>query len=186
MLAPSFTLVALVLAADPVTTATTKKTSPSRNYVNFTVGAANNATRPTLCIEGSPIDLLALEMCGTGTGFLHNDPAPEVAHFRSKWKLTEWQTPIGYLQPRLGFGFAELQIGEDAQGFQFFGTGSDGMATAGLEAGASLRALFPVYEGFELIGEFSLSGAYLPFAPRLIRPQNSFQPTAAFTLGVGF
>lgn len=176
----------LALAAEPVTTAATTDAQSSRNYVNFTVGAASNATRPVLCLEASPIDLLALEMCGTGSGFLHNDPAPQIAHFRSKWKLTEWHTPIGYVQPRFGFGFAELQIGEDAPGFQFFGTDSTGMATAGVEAGASVRALFPLYGGFELIGELSLSGAYLPFAPQLVRPQSSFQPTAAFTLGVGF
>lgn len=186
MLFSALSILALALAAEPAATTTAEKTRESRNYVNFTVGAANNATRPTLCIEGSPVDLLAVEMCGTGSGFLHNDPAPDVAHFRSKWKLTEWQTPIGYVQPRFAFGFAELQIGPDVQGFQFFGTETNGMATAGLEAGASLRALFPVYGGFELIGELSFSGAYMPFAPQLARPQSVFQPTAAFTLGVGF
>ena len=186
MVAIGLSVVLVVLGAEPVSTAATEQRKDTRNYVNFTVGAASSSQRATLCIEGSPVDLLALEMCGTGAGFLHNDPAPEVAHFRSKWKLAEWRTPIGYVQPRLGFGFAELQIGEDAQGFQFFGVGSNGLATAGLEAGASLRALWPVYGGFELIGEFSLSGAYMPFAPQLVRPQSVFQPTAQFTLGVGF
>lgn len=159
---------------------------PARNYVNLRVGASSSSARPEVCMEVSPIELLGLEGCGTGSGFLHHDPDPEIAHFRAKLKLTSWNTKIGWVQPRIALGFAELQIGEDDHGFDFFGTGASGNETAGPELGASVRTLFPVYEGFELIGELAVGAAYFRHAPRLTRPHSPFQPSASFSVGFGW
>jgi hypothetical protein len=148
--------------ADPAAVAVSAPELPARNYANMRIGPSSSSSRPQLCLEVSPIDLIGLEACGTGSGFLHKDPAPEIAHFRTKVKLATWKTEIGWVQPRIGLGFAELQIGEDASGFDFGGTGPTGVETAGPELGA-----------------FS-------HAPRLLNPQPALQPSVSFTLGFGF
>jgi hypothetical protein len=176
------------LAGAQETAATVQATqdAPPRNYGNLRIGASTSGRRATLCLELSPVELLSVEACGNGSGFLHHDPEPEVAHFRAHFKLASWKTPLGWLQPRLSAGFAELQLGEDAGGFQFTGTDPTGLATAGPEVGASLRALLPVVAGFELVGELGVSTAYFRYAPALLRPQEALQPSASLTFGVGF
>ncbi|HYO59532.1 hypothetical protein [Archangium sp.] len=171
---------------EPIASAESARDVPPRNYANLRVGMSTSSRRPTLCLELSPLELLSVEACGNGSGFLHHDPEPEIAHFRAHFKLSSWKTPIGWLQPRLSAGFAELQVGSDGGGFHFEDTGPTGIETAGPEVGASLRALFPVIAGFELIGELGIGAAYFPHAPRLLQPQAAFQPNASFTLGVGF
>jgi hypothetical protein len=177
---------ALASAQEPATTVEATRDTPPRNYGNLRIGASTSSRRPTLCLELSPVDLLGVEACGNGSGFLHHEAEPELAHFRAHFKLTSWKTPLGWLQPRLSAGFAELQVGEDGSGFDFTGTGPTGVETAGPEVGASLRALFPVGLGVELVGELGLSAAYFRYAPELLRPQATLQPNASFTLGVGF
>jgi hypothetical protein len=157
-----------------------------RNYGNFRVGGSTSARRPSLCLELSPVEMLSVEGCGTGSGFLHHDPEPEIAHFRAHFRLTSWKTDFGWFQPRLSAGFAELQVGEDGSGFHFNGIGPSGVETAGPEVGASLRALFPMSSGFELVGELGLNMAYFRYAPQLLRPQSSWQPGASLSLGIGF
>jgi hypothetical protein len=161
------------------------KTAP-RNFGNLRIGATSGGARPQLCLELAPLDLLSAEACGTGSGFLHHDPAPEIAHFRVNLKLTTWETPVGFLQPRAALGFAELQVGEDGAGFDFAGTGPSGVETAGPEVGLSLRCLTPVVAGFELVSELSFSTAIFAHAPRLLRPQAVLQPTLSVSIGVGF
>lgn len=157
-----------------------------RHYGNLRIGASTSSTRPTLCLELAPLERLSVEACGNGSGFLHHEAEPELAHFRAHFLLASWKTPLFWLQPRLSAGFAELQLGADGSGFHFEDTGPSGVETAGPELGASLRALLPVSAGFELVGELGLGAAYFHHAPRLLRPQAAFQPTAAFSLGVGF
>ena len=52
-----------------------------RNIGNFRTGAGSSSENghPYLCLEVSPLSFLAFEGCGTGSGFLHNDQAPEIA-----------------------------------------------------------------------------------------------------------
>jgi hypothetical protein len=157
-----------------------------RHWGNVRIGVDSSTTRPELCLEVSPIELVSLEGCGTGSGFLHHDPAPEIAHFRTKVKLMSWETPIGFLQPRLGLGFAELQIGEDTAGFYFASAGPTGVETSGPEAGLSLRCLTPVIAGFELVAELNFSAAVFAYAPKLLRPQAVVQPTLSISVGFGF
>ncbi len=137
-------------------------------------------------MEVAPAPQVGIEACGTGAGFLHHDPEPEIAHFRANWRLASLRSALGWLSPGLSFGFAELQIGEDGSGFDFSGSGDTGVETAGPEAGASLRSLTPVYGGFELISEVRVGLAYFPHAGELARPQAQVQPTGSFTLGFGF
>lgn len=169
-----------------ITVEATPEEEPERNFGNLRVGATSAASRPELCLEVSPIELLSLEACGTGAGFLHDDPEPELAHFRAKLLLGSFRTELGWLQPQIGAGFAELQIGKDALGFDFTGTSGTGESTAGPELGASLRLLTPVASGFDVVTTFDLSMAYLPHAPDLTLPRPALFPTVTLTLGLGF
>ncbi len=173
-------------AEEPLGVDDTARNVAPRNYGNLRIGASSSSRRPALCLELSPLEMLSIEGCGTGSGFLHQDLEPEIAHFRSWLKLTSWMTALGWLQPRLGVGFAEMQVGEDGSGFHFSGVGATGVETAGPEVGASLRLLFPVVGGVELVGEVGMSAAWFHYAPQLVVPQSSFQPSANLSLGVGF
>ncbi len=159
---------------------------PPRNYANLRLGGSTSSRHATVCLEVSPLEWVGLEACGNGSGFLHDDDAPEVAHFRTNMGLALWKADALWLQPRLSVGFAELQVGEDTGGFDFAGTGPTGVATAGPEVGASLRALLPLTGGVELLGELSVGTAYFHHAPQLVRPQSAWQPSALLTLGIGF
>jgi hypothetical protein len=139
-----------------------------------------------MCLDVAPWSVLSVEACGTGAGFLYRNSEPELAHFRAHARLTSWKTRFGWLQPRLSLGFAELQQGDDEAGFSFTRVDSTGLATAGPEAGASLRAIVPMGSGFELVGDLSLNLAYLKYAPQLARPQSAWQPNAMLLVGVGF
>jgi hypothetical protein len=154
--------------------------------VNLGVGGSTGTRGLVICGEVAPLAVLAISACGSGAGFLNDQTSPEVAHFRANVTLASFLVKSVWLQPRLQMGFAEMQVGEDAAGFDFLGTGATGMATAGLEAGASLRGLVPMYRGVELVGELSLGLAYFAHAPELLRPQSAWQPSATMTVGVGF
>ena len=172
------------------TTAKTRIEAPdnSRNYINMRVGStsSNRNSHPEICLETSPLSFFSIEACGTGTGILHTDPAPSSAHFRTKFKALQWNFNDWDLSLFGGLGFAEFQIGEDAPGFIFSGVGKDRVETAGAEVSAHLRTLIPVYKGFDLLTEFTVSGAYVPYAPDLITPLSSFQPAFSLTIGAGF
>lgn len=158
-----------------------------RNFVNLRGGATSfNAEHPEICLEGGPLSFLSLEACGTGSGFLHRDPDPEIAHFRARYHFDGMDARIGWLQPNVALGFAELQVGEDAAGFQFTGTGPMQTETAGAEAGAGVRLLVPLQNGVEAIVDLSASLSWLPAAPQLVRSMSPWQPTASLTVGVGF
>jgi hypothetical protein len=162
---------------------------PTRNFANLRVGGstANGNGRPELCLELSPVSFLSVEGCGTGSGFLHGDPEPEVAHFRTKLRLRSFEREgWGTLQLVLAAGLAEAQVGEDDLGLQFTGTDARRVSTAGPELGVGLRFLRPLASGFELVGDFNLGMAWLPHAPELVKPGDSWLPSASLSFGVGF
>ncbi|MDY7233044.1 hypothetical protein [Hyalangium rubrum] len=186
LLVVSFVVMAGLAGAEPAGTVEAEQEAAPRNYGNLRIGASTSARRPSLCLELAPLDRISVEGCGTGSGFLHHDPEPEIAHFRAHFRLASWKTSVGWFQPRLSAGFAELQVGEDSGGFHFNGTGPTGVETAGPEVGASLRALLPVAAGVELVGELGMNMAYFRHAPELLRPQRVWHPGASLSVGVGF
>jgi len=165
-----------------------ERDGPPRNYGNLRIGAstANENGRPELCLELAPLAFLSVEGCGTGSGFLHRDPEAELAHFGVKLRAASIETDFAWLEPNIGVGFAELQVGADDPGFRFDSTGPRGIETAGPEIGASLRALVEIAEGFEGVLEARFALAYLPEAPHLVRPFPELMPSAEITLGAGF
>lgn len=186
----TFVLAAVALMAAPASAQQVgvrdEPEPPTRDYINLRAGASTSSRRPEICMEVSPIERMAIEACGTGSGFLHRDPEPEIAHFRAKLNLDGWGTRVGFLHPQLFVGFAELQIGEDDEGFHFAGVGPRGVETAGPEVGAGFRALYPVGAGFELVGSLNLSLSYFAHAGGLVLPRAPLQPALSFTLGAGF
>ncbi len=162
--------------------------APARNYANLRVGGStgNSNNRPEICLELSPLEFLAVESCGTGSGLLHSDPLPEIMHLRGKLRLMSFELAWGTLQPLVAAGFAELQVGEDDTGFQFSGTNANRVSTSGPELGLGLRYLRPVSSGFELVGDLGFSMAWLPHAPELVRPADTLQPSVSLSVGVGF
>lgn len=159
---------------------------PPAHYANLRIGPSTSTGRPIMCLELSPNARIGLESCGTGAGFMHHDPGPELAHFRGHLHLKQWATPFGWLQPRVTAGFAEAQVGQDEAGFDFTSAGADGHETAGPEVGVSLRALTPMGRGFELVSELQAGAAWLPYAPDLVQPMPRLQPSASLTFGFGF
>jgi hypothetical protein len=166
-----------------------KADSETRNYINMRVGgsSASENARPVLCMEITPFARFSVEACGTGSGFLHRDPASEIAHFRAKYSFSQWHTPNGSIQLQAGFGFAELQVGEDAPGFQFGAPEGEGaVETAGPEASFSAQWLYPLYVGLELVADVNIGAAWFEHAPRLARPQERFAPFCEFSAGLGW
>jgi hypothetical protein len=155
---------------------------------NFRLGGSGDRLggREEMCLEVAPIAALSVEGCGTGSGFLHRDDLPELAHFRAKLRLASVRTRLAWLEPQVGLGFAELQVGSDSPGFTFTGTDPDGVETSGLEVGVALRALRPLSASTELVVTAGVYLAWLPHAGELIEPQAALQPSASLTVGVGF
>lgn len=174
----------------PPTSVTITESAPDapRNFGNFRAGAGSSSENghAYLCLEGSPLAFFALEACGTGSGFLHEDESPETAHFRTKLTPRVWKYREGFLAPHLDLGFAELQIAEDTPGFDFRGTGPDGVETAGPEAGLGVRLLYPLSRYVEIVGDMSVGYAWLPHAPELVDPHPEHVVSASFSFGVGF
>jgi hypothetical protein len=172
-------------ASQPITP---EEEGAPRHYGNLRIGAssATQNGRPELCLDVAPLPFLSIEGCGTGAGFLHQDPQPELAHFRAKWKLADIEAGKLWVQPQLMAGFAEMQVREDVPGFQFRGVSESGSATAGAEVGASVRTLMPSKNGVEFVTEMSAAAAWLPHAEQLIIPQSKVQPSFTISFGVGF
>jgi hypothetical protein len=169
----------------------TAESEAPRTYVNFRVGAATSATRPQLCLGVSPLEMVALEGCGTGGGFLHSEPGTDITHFRGKVRLASLQVDTGegtsaWVEPWIGAGFAELEVGADTPGFSFEGASAGRVSTAGPDVGASLRGTVPLGAGFEAVVEVGVGVAFFAYAPLLVVPQDPVQPQATINLGLGW
>lgn len=194
MRAPAFALAALVPLAAAAESSVTKRYEPAaaaddlRNWGNLRIGGAVGAGdgRPEICGEFLPFAFLSVEACGSGAGILHDEPIQQAMHVRAK--VSPWRLRAGdlRLEPLVGAGMIELQVGRDAPGLRFSDTGPDRLETAGLEAMAGLRVLLPVGGGFELVGELSGGLGYTPHAPDLRIPYPVVPAFASFTIGMGF
>ena len=187
LLIPSLCLAADVLI--PVPEVTEVEEEAIVNHVNLRGGAGSSSEsgRPVICMQVSATSSFSFESCGTGTGFLHNDPTPEIAHFRMKWATNRWDIDSGLIELQAGLGFAELQVGEDSPGFNF-GSPDDleSVSTAGPEASMSLQWLYPLDMGIELIGDATIGAAWFEHAPELIRPRDKLAPFGEISAGVGW
>ena len=157
-----------------------------RNYANFRVGASGATDRAEMCLELSPHSRVAFDWCGTGATWLHNDNAPDMMHMRLLYRLGSFRTAVGFLQPRLGAGIAEVAIGADDSGFDFTGVNADRTSTSGPEATASLRLLTPLYKGFELLTNLDATAGYFAHANKLLVPKEPLILGVTASVGFGF
>lgn len=142
---------------------------------------------PTICVEARPIPRIGFEACGNGAGFLHADPVPEVAHFRTKVTLGRRPAMGGHLRWGVGLGVAELQVGADAPGLRFGAADPEGIETAGPEV--SLDASWAGgrrEQGAALQVSATAGLAWLKGAPSLDPPSSALQPYGLVTVGVGW
>jgi len=162
--------------------------STPHQYINLRGGAssANLGGRPEVCMEGTPWAPLSLESCGTGNGLWHHDSGTEMAHLRVKLQLFALRSGPLLFQYGVGAGMAELQVAADDPGFKFEGTGTRNAETAGAEGSLFLRAIYPLSNSFELVGDLQAGSAYLPHALELSVPKSAWQPFVGLTFGFGY
>jgi hypothetical protein len=150
--------------------------APPHTWLALRGGLASGGAAPVqVCATAmpAPVELgelhsaFGVEACGNGSGLLHHESAPEIAHFRGRFRITSVETGVGFVEPTLSAGFAELQLGPDAPGFSFAGA-------------------LPLGLGLEAVAELTLNLAYFAHAPQLVDPQDPFQPSVAVSAGIGW
>jgi hypothetical protein len=159
-----------------------------RQYGNLRFGASTaiESRHVELCGEGAPLPWLSIEACGNGSQLLHHDPIAAISHYRVMLRLATLRDHGVFVEPRLGVGFAELEVGPDELGFDFGGTGPHGASTTGAEGTFSVRLLVPVSPAWEIVVELRTALAWMPHAPELVRPMDPWQLTGGLSVGVGF
>lgn len=164
--------------------------APPRTYGNLRIGASSvdENGHPELCGEVAPLAWISVEGCGTGAGMFHHDARKEMSHYRANVRVVSapLDSGVAWIEPRVGVGFSELQVGEDKPGFHFAGTGDRHVETAGPEISGDVRLLVPMRYGFELLADVTAGAAWFPHAPELLAPMGPVQPFLTFGLGVGF
>lgn len=142
---------------------------------------------PYLCLAGLPHRRILLEGCGNGSGFLHHDPAPELAHLRGMAVLLERSRGRLDLGVLAGAGLAELQVGADEAGFKTGAARSeDQVEAAGPELSAGLKGRLWVLPGAYVVGDLNVGAAHLPAAPAILGHGGPVVPFGTLGLGLGF
>lgn len=160
-------------------------------FIVFRVSPAplDDSRKQQLCLDVPLFLGVSVEGCGSGAGFLKAPSEPDLAHFRAKIPLGSAHLSDIAIVPGLIIGFAELQVGDDQAGFDFFGTGRGQTETAGPEVGATLRFLERSARsdtGPVLVSELQLSLAWLPYAGALRVPQGQWFGSLEWTVGLGW
>lgn len=194
-LAGASALVAVLLGALPRASATGNETTVEGrrdegdrvrppHFIDLRIGSTASL-QSVVCGQLS-YGVVSVEGCGTGANLWNDDPVDEVSHYRLQVALAAFRTPIGWVSPRVGAGFAEMQIGLDSPGFAFTSVDALGTATAGPEASAGLQSLYRLGAGFELVIDLSLSAGWFPHAPELKQPRDVWQLGGMLSTGIGF
>ena len=162
-------------------------TEKVRNHLNLRAGysTATTSGMPTVCLEGVFIQKFAIEACGTGYGFIHQEPGIDFVHFRGKWSVYQKSFAKALFVGQVGAGFAEIQLADDQLGFQFSGTG-DGIETAGPEVSMSVQYVYDLGSKTNFIIDMNGGAAYFYFAPELFVPQPQIFPFLEFSAGFGW
>lgn len=141
--------------------------------------------RPTVCAEVSIWRGASVESCGTGSGIWHNEAGRQMMHVRVNAPVRRDAFAGGWSSVRLGFGFAELEVGPDRPGFDF-GDADQPNSSAGPDTSVSVQWLRPLAGGIELVATGTIGVAWIQGAPQLAVPQSEGQPYVAFEVGAGW
>lgn len=142
-------------------------------------------TRPVICGEVSPWGRVGFEGCGTGAGVLHQDNAPDMAHFRVR--VAVLQRSKGRVDGALvaGAGWAEVQRTADEAGFKFGEAEADQVEASGGELSISAKGHVWMQEQTYLSIDANVGAALIPGAPTAV----GSEPLIGFGLisvGLGF
>jgi hypothetical protein len=142
-------------------------------------------TRPVICGEVTPWGRVGFEGCGTGAGVLHQDNAPDMAHFRVR--VAVLQRSRGRVEGALiaGAGWAEVQRTADEAGFKFGEAEADQVEASGGELSISAKGHLWMQEQTYLSIDANVGAALIPGAPTAV----GSDPLIGFGLisaGLGF
>ncbi len=165
---------------------------PMAGHAVFDLRAGIHAldpSHPYICAEGSPTSWLSLEACGTGSGILHQSPAPDMAHFRARARVAALER--GRLDGALllGAGITEVQRTADRPGFIFGrARNEEQVEAAGPETSLSVKGRYWIDRAGRtyLSGDVNAGAAAIPAAQTVLGGGGPLVPFASFTVGVGF
>ena len=150
-------------------------------------GDTTQGHHPTICLAGFPLERLSIEACGTGSGVLHHDDAPDLAHFRARFTVLQAEGRSTDLALLAGAGFAEVQRTADEPGFRFGEpTEPDPVEAAGPEVSASVQGRYWFLPKAYAIADVNAGVAAVPGAPAVLGHGGPAVPFASVTLGLGF
>lgn len=175
------------LLAQELSQAQKNQKSDVRNHMNIRAGysTATTSGRPTICLEGGIFRKFAVEACGTGYGFIHQDPGIDFVHFRGKWSIFQRSFVGAQLMGQIGAGFAEVQLADDQLGFQFTGAG-EGIETAGPEVSGSIQFVRELAPKTNVVIDMNGGAAYFHYGPNLMIPQPQLFPFFEVSAGFGW
>jgi len=143
--------------------------------------------RPVICLEGYPLKRFSLEACGNGSGFLHHEDVPDIAHFRLRGTLLEGLRDRTSGALVIGAGFAEISKGEDSEGFWF---GPPRSPTEPSGAGPELSVSGKMRHWFDrrgyLVFDVNVGVALIASAPAVVGYGGPTVGFASATAGLGF
>lgn len=150
-------------------------------------GDSTEGSHPTICLAGYPLARVSLEACGTGSGILHHDSAPDLAHFRGRFTLLQAEGRTTDLSLMAGAGFAEVQRTADRPGFKFGApTEPEPVEAAGPEVSASVQGRYWFLPKAYAIADVNAGVAAIPGAPAVLGHGGAAVPFASVTVGMGF
>lgn len=142
--------------------------------------------QPLICAEASPLAFIALDACGTGSGWFHQRPTTEMSHYRVEANLPLARAGRFEALVQPGVGVAEVQRNGDLPGFRFERQArAQQTEAAGPEATLSLRGRGWFHEWAYASVELNAAVAYIPAAPAAVGTASSTVPSAAVTVGLG-
>ncbi len=141
---------------------------------------------PTICAEVTPIDRLSVEACGNGSGVVHAQDVPDMAHFRLRYAAARLRRGAGEAALVVGAGFAEVQRGIDAPGFRFGDASAGQVEAAGAEAAVGVKARWWAHERAYLSMEVGGGVAWIPGAPEVVGTSGPAVVFTGLTVGAGF
>ena len=149
-------------------------------------GGLHGGGQPLICGEVAPHRYLALDACGTGSGWFHQRPTTEMSHYRIEGTIPLLRRGRleAYVQP--GLGMAEVQRDGDLPGFRFESNAAPQQTeAAGPEATLSLRGRGWFHAWAYATVELNAAVAHIPAAPVTVGTSSSTVPSAALTVGLG-
>ena len=144
------------------------------------------ALRPTFCAEAMPVRRLGVEACGNGSGILHAEDGPDMAHFRVRGAPVVFSDGRLGGQLMLGLGFTEVQRAEDRPGFRFGEADEMQVEAAGPEASVGFKGRYWVTDQSHIAMDVVAGTAYIPGAPAVMGWGSPLVPFVSITTGMGF